>query len=387
MKFNPNLRKIPESGIRRFFSLAEELAKSGKRIVRMDVGRPNYPFPQFLASRLACPLSPEIHHYSANKGMPGLRAAICSKLELQNKIKFCSERNVIVTAGASEAVFLAITTLLCPSDEVLIIEPSWSHYEVCARLNGNDCKGVPLDLATGEINWSAFEALAGRNTKMIIINSPGNPTGQHLLRKDVSKLISFVKSHNCYLLVDEIYEYFDYRVEADRVPHPYSEIIDKLIYINGFSKAFCMTGWRLGYLCGPEDFIKQANKLHQYTMVCANVMAQNLGEIAYTSVESENFIESQVSAYKERLHSLLKCAQDLGLTGNKPTGSFYWMLKLPSYLTSVHAGLKLLEEGLVATVPGSTFGPYGEGYLRLSYGSCEIKEIEIALHQIRKVLF
>lgn len=359
---NKNIEMLPPSGIRKFFDLANTM----ENVISLGVGEPDFATPWHIAENAIFSMSKGKTHYTANRGLIELRNAISNYHKVRFNEHYDPQSEIIVTVGGSEAVDLACRTLLEPGDEVIVLDPNYVAYAPAIQMNyatpvpikinqKNDFKLLPEDLA----------AAITDKTKAIILNFPSNPTGGVMTYEDYEKIVPILKESGIWVISDEIYA--ELLFEGDFAsPSQFEEIRDQVIVINGFSKAFAMTGWRLGYLLSNKELSKQMNKIHQYVIMCAPIAAQYAGIEAME--HGMNDVVEMREAYRRRRNLLVKRLNEMGLPTNLPHGTFYVFPDITSTgLSSEEFCEKLLNEEQVACVPGTAFGESGEGHIRISY--------------------
>jgi aminotransferase len=380
------MNAIPFSGIRKIFQAAVALEREGKEVIHLEVGRPDFDTPQHIKEAAKRALDEGFVHYTSNYGAPELREAIAQKLLNENGIRVDAENEVIVTVGANEAILLAMLALLDPDDEVLIPDPIWLHYFYCARLAEAKPIHVPLrEENKFQIDPSDLEEAISPRTKMVVVNSPHNPTGAVLGKKTLEAIARIAIEHDLLVISDEIYE----KIIYDGVQH-YSMaslpgMAERTLTVNGFSKAYSMTGWRLGYVAARKTLIDSLIRVHQYSATCATSFAQKGAVAAYRA--SQDCVRDMVNEFDRRRRFLVESLEEIeGVSCVRPEGAFYVFpsvkgLGVPDEKLATY----LLEEAGVALVPGSAFGKYGQGYLRLSYAN-SYQNIEAAVERIDKAL-
>ena len=372
-----NISSLAPSGIRKFFDVAAEM----KDVISLGVGEPDFVTPWAVREAGIYSLEKGHTHYSANSGLIELRNEICTYLMRKYDLRYNPKTETLVTVGGSEAIDLLIRAIVSPGDEVLIPEPCFVCYKPCTIMAG----GTPVTIQTEEKD--NFKLTAEKliekitpKSKLLILPFPNNPTGAVMEREDLEKIAKVVKEHNLFVLSDEIYGELNYTGN----PHvPFAAIDDmweRTVTVNGFSKAFAMTGWRLGYACGPEPVIKQMTKIHQYAIMCAPTTSQYAAIEAMRSCDDD--VEYMKSEYDHRRRVMVNGFREMGLSCFEPLGAFYVFPNISATgLTSEEFATKLLYEKKVAVVPGTAFGESGEGFIRCSY-AYSIKNIEKALERI-----
>ncbi len=370
------VKELKPSGIRKFFDLAN--TKEG--VISLGVGEPDFATPWSICESAIYSIKTKKTHYTANAGLLPLRQEICKYLKRNFSLDYDPQTNCIVTVGGSEAIDIALRTIINPGDEVILLQPCYVAYEPTVLLAG----GVPVFIELKSENEFKLTAQMLENaitdkTKAIILNFPSNPTGGVMTYEDYIPLIPIIKKHQLVVLSDEIYAELSYD-EKHCSPANFDEIKDLVILVSGFSKAFAMTGWRLGYVMANETFTKQMLKVHQYIIMSAPTAAQ-FGAIEGLK-HGQKYVDEMVEQYKLRRNFIVNGFNKIGLPTHLPHGAFYIFPCIKSTgLTSLEFCEKLLDEQNVACVPGSAFGEAGEGFIRVSY-AYSIEEIKAALEKI-----
>lgn len=362
---NPLADKVVDirpSGIRKFFDIVSEM----KDAISLGVGEPDFDTPWHIRDEGIYSLERGKTHYTSNSGLIELRQEICNYLYRKQGLVYHPLKEVLVTVGGSEAIDMGLRAMCNPGDEVLIPQPSYVSYEPCAVLAGATPVIINLK-AENEFRLTAQEleeAITDR-TKILILPFPNNPTGAIMERKDLESIAEVIERHDIFVMSDEIYSELTYKekhVSIAELPG----MKERTILINGFSKAYAMTGWRLGYACGPEKIIQQMTKIHQYAIMCAPTTAQ------YAAVEAlkngDGDVEEMRVAYNQRRRYLMNALREMRLECFEPYGAFYVFPCIKEFgMTSDEFAERLLEEEKLAVVPGTAFGDCGEGFLRISY--------------------
>ncbi len=372
-----HVRNIPRSGIRDFF----EIVQSMKDVISLGIGEPDFVTPWHIREAAVYSLEKGKTGYTSNLGSPRLRRSIAAYVEKHFSVSYNPHDEIIVTVGVSEAIDLALRALLNPGDEVLYHEPCYVSYGPSIRLAG----GVPVPVATrGEDEFSLraadLEKALTKKTRVLMLNFPTNPTGAVMPLEELKKVAAFAAKHDLVVLTDEIYSELTY----DELPHHSIAALpgmkERTVFLHGFSKAFAMTGWRIGYACGPADIIEAMMKIHQYSMLCAPIMAQ---EAAVEALErGTRSMERMREEYRLRRNFIVSSLNEAGIPCHLPKGAFYVFPDIRGTgLTSREFSLKLLETKNVAVVPGTAFGTCGEGYVRCSYATA-MDQIKIAVERI-----
>jgi aminotransferase len=378
LMLNDEVKQIKPSGIRRFFDIANEM----DHVISLSIGEPDFSTPWHVRQEGIKSLEDGKTWYSPNRGFIELREEICHWLKHHYHIEYKPETDVIVTVGGSEAIDLCIRCLVNPGEEVLIPEPSFVCYKPLAEMAG----GIPVTIQTKEEDQFRLTARDLREkitpkTKLLILPFPNNPTGAVMRREHLNEIAKIVLENNIMVLSDEIYSELTYGDTRHVSFAAIEGMKERTIVVNGFSKAFAMTGWRLGYAVGPKEIIGQMTKLHQYGIMSAPSMAQYAAIEAMKNGDSD--IDYMREQYDMRRRLIVDGFNSLGLSCFEPEGAFYVFPCIKSTgLSSEEFCQKLLLAEHVAVVPGNAFGDCGEGYLRVSY-SYSIKHITEALSRIQ----
>ena len=372
------IKKIKPSGIRKYFDIAETM----EGVISLGVGEPDFSTPWIIRKAAIQVLERKQIVYGANKGIELLRKTICDRIKKKCGVEYCSENEIIDTVGGSEAIDLAIRGIVDPGDEVLVVEPCFVCYAPLVELMGGVAVPVPTRIENNfKLTLDDFKDKVTDRTKMIIMPFPNNPTGAVMTREDLEPIAEFLRDTNIMVLSDEIYSELTYGrkhtsiIELDGMK-------ERTIYVNGFSKAYAMTGWRLGYVTAPEPIISQIAKIHQYGIMCSPYISQNAAVEALNSCDSE--IAKMRDEYDTRRRYLVNEFNRIGLTCFNPEGAFYAFPCIKSTgLTSEEFCERLLYEEKVAVVPGSAFGESGAGYVRISY-AYSLKHLMEAMNRIER---
>ena len=375
-RVSPLVRSIPPSGIRRFFDIVAEM--SG--VISLGVGEPDFVTPWHIRESCVHGLQRGYTSYTSNYGLLELRQEIAKMIETDYGVVYDPKCEALVTVGVSEALDLAMRALLSPGDEVLVPEPCYVSYNACVTLAG----GVPVSVCSNHENEFrvTVEQLAAAltpRTKALLIGYPNNPTGAVMSRKDLAAIARFAEQHDLIVISDEIYASLTYDGEHTCFAS-LPGMRDRTILLNGFSKAYAMTGWRIGYALGNADFIAAMTKIHQYTMLCAPITAQIAAiEAIKQGTASRN---KMVDEYDRRRRLMVEGLRNIGLDCFEPRGAFYVFPSIRNTgLTSLQFAEQLLQAEKVALVPGDAFGACGEGFVRCSYASSS-KNLAEALDRI-----
>ena len=368
---------IPPSGIRKFFDVVSEM----KGAISLGVGEPDFDTPWHIREEGIYSLEKGRTFYTSNSGLKELRQEICHYLKRRQRLEYDPNTEVMVTVGGSEAIDIALRAMLNPGDEVLIPQPSYVSYVPCTVLAG----GTPVIIELEEKDEFRLtpEKLLEKitpKTKVLILPFPNNPTGAIMNRTDLEAIAKVIEEKDLFVLSDEIYSELTYTGDNHVTIASLPGMKERTILINGFSKSYAMTGWRLGYACGPEVIIKQMLKIHQFAIMCAPTTSQ------YAAVEALRNGDEDVAKMREeyngRRRYLMHRFQEMGLSCFEPFGAFYVFPCIKEFgMTSEEFATKLLNSQKVAVVPGTAFGDCGEGYLRISY-AYSLEDLKKALDRM-----
>ncbi len=377
------VQNIKPSGIRKFFDIVSEM----KDAISLGVGEPDFETPWHIRDEGIYALEKGKTFYTSNAGLKDLRKEITHYISRTQKINYDPLKEIIVTVGGSEAIDIGLRAIINPGDEVIIPQPSYVSYEPCAVLAG--AKPVIINLkAENNFRLTAQELrnVITNKTKVLILPYPNNPTGAIMNKLDLEEIAKVIIEKDIFVMSDEIYSELTYNGKHVSIAS-IDGMQERTLLINGFSKAYAMTGWRLGYACGPEPIIKQMTKIHQFAIMCAPTTSQ------YAAIEAlkngDKDVEEMRQAYNQRRRYLIKRFKDIGLECFEPFGAFYVFPCIKEFgMTSEEFATKFLMEEKVAAVPGTAFGQSGEGFLRISYAySMEnLKEAIDRLEQFVKKL-
>lgn len=374
------VNELKPSGIRRFFDLASGM----EGVISLGVGEPDFVTPWTVREAAILSLEQGYTSYTANAGLLELRQEIAAYMDRVFGVMYQAESEIIVTVGASQAIDIALRSILDPGDEVIVVEPCFVSYSPLVTLAGGT--PVPVQAETEQefkISPEKLESAVTSKTKAIMICSPNNPTGTMLNKDELQKIAEIAERYDLLVLSDEIYAELVYD-EAYTSMAAISGMKERTILISGFSKGFAMTGWRLGFVCAPEEITAAMLKVHQYGMMCAPTMAQHAGLEALRNGNDE--VEEMRKSYRRRRNYMVSSFNELGLTCHSPGGAFYVFPSIQSTgLTSDQFAEQLLMEEKVAVVPGSVFGESGEGFIRCSYAT-SIEQLQEAIKRIRSFL-
>ena len=376
---NPLADKVIEikpSGIRKFFDIVSEM----KDAISLGVGEPDFDTPWHIRDEGIYSLEKGRTFYTSNSGLRELKEEICRYTKRKQGVTYDPDHEVLVTVGGSEAIDIGLRAMLNPGEEVLIPQPSYVSYEPCTVLAG----GVPVIIelkGENEFRLTAqeLEDAITYKTKVLILPFPNNPTGAIMERKDLEEIAEVIRRHDIFVMSDEIYAELTYKEKHVSIVE-IEGMRERTILINGFSKAFAMTGWRLGYACGPREIVEQMTKIHQFAIMCAPTTSQ------YAAVEAlrngDDDVQEMRMAYNQRRRYLMNAFREMGLECFEPFGAFYVFPCIKEFgMTSDEFAARFLEEEKVAVVPGTAFGDCGEGYLRISY-AYSLDNLKIAIGKL-----
>ena len=371
------VQEIQPSGIRKFFDIVSEMQDA----ISLGVGEPDFETPWHIREEGVYSLEQGRTFYTSNAGLKPLKEEICSYLNRRFDVSYDPAKEVIVTVGGSEAIDIGLRAMVDPGDEVLIPQPSYVSYLPCTTLIG--AKPVVIELQEKDqfrLTRELLESHITDKTKVLILPFPNNPTGAIMEREDLEAIREVILEHDLYVISDEIYAELTYtggHVTIASLPG----MKERTLLINGFSKAYAMTGWRLGYVCGPEMIIRQMLKIHQYCIMCAPTTSQ------YAAIEAlrngDDDVEMMREAYNQRRRYLINAFREMGIDCFEPLGAFYIFPNIKKFgMTSDEFATRLLRAQKVAVVPGTAFGDCGEGFLRVSY-AYSIDALKEALDRIK----
>ena len=377
---NAVIANCPPSGIRRFFDIAQQM----ENVISLGIGEPDYVTPRRIRDAGIRAIDGGFTGYTSNSGLLALRERICANLENRYQAKYDPASECLITVGSSEGIDLALRVLLNPDDEVIVPEPSYVSYVPSVLFAG----GVPVPIKTDaedgfRLHRDRIEAAITPKTKALLLGSPANPTGATQSHEDLEHLVDLANRHDFYLVSDEIYDRLTY-VGKHTCLGSLPGARDRTVVLNGFSKAYAMTGWRVGYACAPAPICSLMTRVHQYTMLCAPHLSQLAAIEALDNADED--VQKMVADYDNRRRFFVKGLNDIGLSCVEPKGAFYAFPSISSSgLSSEEFAERLLMEERVAVVPGGAFGPSGEGHIRCSYATA-LPKLEIALERMEKLL-
>ena len=377
---NETVEKIKPSGIRKFFDLVSEM----DNVISLGVGEPDFDTPWHIRDEGIYALERGKTFYTSNSGLKELREEIAKYQRRHHGIEYNPNNEILVTVGGSEAIDIGLRAMLNPGDEVIIPQPAYVSYYPCTLLAG--AKPVIINLKSENdfrLTAEELKTAISPKTKVLILPFPNNPTGAIMEREDLESIAKVCIDNNIYVMSDEIYSALTYKGEHVSIAS-IDGMKDKTVLINGFSKAYAMTGWRLGYACGPAEIIKQMTKIHQFAIMCAPTTSQ------YAAVEAlkngDDDVRIMRGAYNQRRRFLMNAFKEMNLECFEPYGAFYVFPCIKEFgMTSEEFATKFLEQEKVAAVPGSAFGESGEGYLRISY-AYSIENLKVAMERLKNFI-
>lgn len=371
---------IPPSGIRRFFDMAEKM----ENVISLGVGEPDFPTPWNVREASIASIERGDTAYTANAGLEPLRIEIAKYMEQIFHVSYDPLSEIIVTVGASEGLDIAIRAIINPGDEVIVVEPGFVSYAPIVTLAGG--KVIPLKTKKEhafKLTKEAVEAAITPRTKAIMISFPNNPTGAVMTKEELLPIAEVIDDYDLLVISDEIYGELSY----DTTHYSFSRLPrmkDRTILISGFSKAFAMTGWRLGFVCAPSDILSAMLKIHQYTMMSAPTIAQ-YGALEALQNGRED-VDKMVTSYRQRRNFIVESFQEIGLDCHVPGGAFYAFPSIEATgMSSEEFAEALLKEEQVAVVPGNVFGSGGEGHIRCSYAA-SLDDLQTAIQRMDRFL-
>lgn len=377
---NPLSKKVTEikpSGIRKFFDLVSEM----KDAISLGVGEPDFETPWHIRDEGIYTFERGRTFYTANAGLKDLRIEINNYLQRRQGLSYNPDNEIVVTVGGSEAIDIALRAMLNAGDEVIIPQPSYVSYEPCTVL----ADGVPVIInlkAENEFRLTAeeLEKVITDKTKVLILPFPNNPTGSIMEKEDLESIAKVIIKHDIFVISDEIYSELSYKNKHISIAS-IDGMKERTILINGFSKSYAMTGWRLGYACGNKDIIAQMTKIHQYAIMCAPTISQYAAVDALKNGDED--VEKMKKSYNQRRRFLMNAFKEMDLECFEPFGAFYVFPCIKEFgMTSEEFATRFLEEEKVAAIPGTAFGDSGEGYLRISY-AYSLEKLKIAMDRLK----
>lgn len=375
-----HVQGIPRSGIRDFFDIVSTM----KDVISLSIGEPDFDTPWHIREAAIHALESGKTGYTSNLGLLSLRQAIAQYLKRKYDLNYDPVKEALITVGVSEGLDLALRALIEPGDEVLYHEPCYVSYSPSVIF----AHGKPVVVETSaedgfRLTRAKLEAKVSPRTKLLLLNFPNNPTGAILEESDLRDIADFAIKHDLIMITDEIYAELTYDGRHSSIA-ALPGMKERTIFLHGFSKAWAMTGFRLGYACGPAELIEAMMKIHQYTMLCAPIISQEAAVEALT--DSDSAVEDMRAEYKRRRNLLFNSFTEMGLPCKRPRGAFYAFPYVGHFgLSSKEFALRFLEAEKVAVVPGSAFGPSGEGYIRCAYAT-GMEDIQEAMRRLSRFI-
>ncbi len=371
---------IEPSGIRKFFDVVSEMPGA----ISLGVGEPDFDTPYVVREEGIYALEQGKTYYTANAGLKELRQEISLYLNRKYNLDYDPDKEIVVTVGGSEGIDLALRSMINPGDEVLIPQPCFVSYAPCAIMA--DATPVYINLkAENEFKLTKEELIASitDKTKILILAYPSNPTGAIMTKEELEELVPIIIEHDLYVISDEIYSELTYDNKHCSIAS-LPGMKERTIMINGFSKSFAMTGWRLGYACGPKNIIEQILKLHQFAIMCAPTNSQFAAIEALKHCDDD--VDKMVEAYNQRRRFLIHALKEMGIECFEPYGAFYIFPSIKKFgMSSEEFANRLLQEQKLAVIPGTAFGACGEGFVRISY-AYSIENLKVGLDRIKKFI-
>jgi len=380
MRLAERMGRLKPSGTMAMAEMARSLAKSGRKVLHLEVGEPDFATPDHINEAAYKAIREGFTHYTSSRGITELREAIAEDLERRQGIEVDPESEVIVTPGTKHALYCACLATLNPKDEVLVLSPTWPTHLTCIEA----AEAVAVEVPCGEtysLNEERLKESITPRTRTILYSSPNNPTGGVLSLGEVKVLTELAEDHDLLILSDEIYDCITYDGVEVKSAASFSGLRDRVILVNGFSKRYAMTGWRLGYAVANEEIVEAISRVQQTTTTCPASFIQKAGVAALRG--PQGCVEEMVKEYDRRRGFLVEKLNEMpGLRCQRPKGAFYVFPKYSVEMPSMELCKRLLNEEGVCTTPGSVFGRYGEGYIRLSYAT-SLEVISEAVEKIR----
>ena len=373
---------MPESGTVKIANIVSRLKQEGADVVSFSMGEPDFPTPENINEACISSIHDHFTHYTPSAGIPELRKAVAERTRKENGIP-CTEANVIITP-TKQAIFLSMLAMLDDGDEVILPDPTWGTYDACVRLAGGIPRYVPLE-AESDYRMTPEKVVEciGPRTKMVLLNSPANPTGSVLTFDDIKGIADLAKDHDLRVLSDEVY----WKVIFGEKHHSIASLdgmFERTITVNGLSKTYAMTGWRLGWAIAPLEYIKGLNTLQTHSLTCVTSFVQKAGVEALKGPQDS--VEMMVDEFRARKDLIMSLIRDIpSLHCPEPKGAFYLFPSYDHKMSSEDMAAYLLDKAHVAVTPGAAFGPSGEGHFRISY-ACSREDITKGMTRIKEAL-
>jgi aspartate aminotransferase len=376
------LSNVPESGTVKIANIVSRLKQEGADVVSFSMGEPDFPTPENINEACISSIHDHFTHYTPSAGIPELRKAVAERTRKENGIP-CTEANVIITP-TKQAIFLSMLAMLDDGDEVILPDPTWGTYDACVRLAGGIPRYVPLE-AESDYRMTPEKVVEciGPRTKMVLLNSPANPTGSVLTFDDIKGIADLAKDHDLRVLSDEVY----WKVIFGEKHHSIASLdgmFERTITVNGLSKTYAMTGWRLGWAIAPLEYIKGLNTLQTHSLTCVTSFVQKAGVEALKGPQDS--VDMMVDEFRARKDLIMSLIRDIpSLHCPEPKGAFYLFPSYDHKMSSEDMAAYLLDKAHVAVTPGAAFGPSGEGHFRISY-ACSREDITKGMTRIKEAL-
>ncbi len=376
MMLSKRLSGVEESATIRMGHIAKKLQEEGKEVLNFTLGEPDFKTPEHICEAAMRALDLGYTHYTSSAGIEELREAIAEKIREENKVD-ASVENVIVTPGAKQAIYELMMSVLDEGDEVILLDPAWVTFESAVKIAGGEPKWVKR--VEEEVKYESLESVASGNTKIMIINSPNNPVGYVLGDSELKEIAEFAVDHNLLVLSDEIYEKILYYGKRHVSIASFNGMQERTVIINGFSKTYAMTGWRIGYAVAPPEIMKGMLKIQQHSVTCAPSIAQYAALTALRS--SQECVAEMVDEFKRRRDVIVMRLNEVGLRCLNPEGAFYAFVNTSNHGDGIEFTERLLKEAYIVVTPGSAFGLAGKDYVRFSFAA-SIEDILEAMERI-----
>ena len=367
---NPRLAQVKESITLQIADLAREIERSGEPVIKLQTGDPDFATPQVIIEAAHQAMKDGYTHYAATRGLPELRQALAHKLYHENGVEYDPNTEILVTNGASHGIFAALQALLEPGDEVLIMAPFWMPYASSTLIAGGCPIQVPTDPRRGfRFDLDQLEARVSSRSRLLMLNSPNNPSGQVLTREDLAAVAQLAEAHDLWVLVDEVYEKLIYDGKEHISFATLPGMKERTITVNSLSKTYAMTGWRVGYVAAGSSLVEEMLKIAQYSGTNVAPFSQRAALIALTDPSLHPFVKEMVQTYDRRRRKVMTAVDEIeGLGMSLPEGAFYFMLDISNFCQDSTAfTYRLLEKARVGVVPGASFGDCAEGWVRITF--------------------
>lgn len=372
---------IEDSATLRLNDISERLKNQGADIINLSVGEPDFDTPEFIRESAKKALDEGDTHYTPSAGKPSLRKVIAEKLNKENKID-TSYENIIVSAGAKHLIYMAVNALVNEGDEVVLLSPAWVTYEACVKISGGNINWIKTSVED-QFQPIDMQDKVDKKTKLLILNSPNNPSGAVYSKSTLKMIADLAVDYNFFVLSDEIYEKIIYDSEHISIAS-FDQMADRTITVNGLSKSYAMTGWRIGYASAPKDIFNGMLKIQQHSVSCAPSFVQ---EAAISAINGpQDSVTEMVAEFKKRRDFLVDGLNSIGMNCILPKGAFYLFVDVSEFANDANEfSEKMLKEGYLAMTPGNAFGPGFENYIRISY-AVPIDKLREAVNRIESIV-